>query len=75
MDLGGFGAFMDAKPNPPTGAIYPLGGNCSQLCAQGATAAPETDGDRYDRFSASLSGAPVAAENDHGSHQVLSAGE
>lgn len=77
MDLGGFGAFMDANPNPPSGAIYALGGNCSQLCADNATVAPATDGGSSgpDRFAASLSNAPVVVEDEHGSHRLLTAGE
>lgn len=77
FDLGGFGAFLDANPSPPSGAIYALGGNCSQLCADNATAAPATNGGSSgpDRFAASLSNAPVAVENEHGSHRLLTAAE
>ena len=75
MDEGGFGEFMLAGPNPPTSAIYSLGSNCSQLCAADASAAPAADGGGYNRFTASLADAPVASENEHGSHRVLTAGE
>ena len=81
MEDGGFGAFMDANPSPPTTSIYPLGGNCSQLCGTAAnasaSAAPATDGGdgAYNRFTASLAGAPAASQNEHGSHRVLTAGE